>query len=322
MSSWNAIYKNIEKKWAFMSEKEQEQQLAYLEETAGSLLDKWTELDEKIHDLKQPKNGRGITFSYFSKGTTFYDLEMFEQAAKTLKKEKVTGSNDEIRRLYLGFSYLFANHFDLAKESFLYLIQVSAYPIITHFAHVGMGCVHTKEERLDEAIASFEKANELTSSNDVVYNLGICYFFNKVFHIAKPYFQDYVEQVPDDGEAFFFLGCCHYEEGELDEAWTAWTTSISLLDSEEALIALAYVCEWHGYHQAAIHCYKRVQEKHVQSVRVWHGLAWNYALLEDKINAVNAFEAAIKLDPGNEKVEQSLNWLQESWPEMSDLLKC
>ncbi|WP_332630160.1 tetratricopeptide repeat protein [Halalkalibacter flavus] len=319
ITSWNAIYENIEKKWTFMSEAEQENQLKYLEEAAGTLLDKWTELDEKINELKDPKKEREPSFSYTSKGTTFYELEMFEQAARTLKKESVNGPNDELRRLYLGFAYLFSEQLEEAKEAFIYIIQVSIYPALKHFAHVGLGCVQTREERLDDAIVSFEKANDLTSSLDVVYNLGICYFYNEVFHIAKQYFLSYIKQVPDDGEAFFFLGCCQWQDGSLDEAWTSWTTSISLLDSEESLLALAYVCEWHGYHQAAIHCYKRVQEKHLGSVNVLHGLAWNYALLDDKTNAIRTFHEAMRVDPNNKNITYSLNWLQKSWPEISEL---
>ncbi|MDT8859979.1 tetratricopeptide repeat protein [Alkalihalobacillus sp. MEB130] len=318
INSWNAIYENIEKKWAFMSEVEQEKQVAYLEETAGMLLDKWTELDEKIHELKDPKHDN-ITFSYFSKGTTFYELEMFEQAARTLKKEKIKGPNDELRRLYLGFAYLFSEQLSDAKETFLFVIQVSQYPSLKHFAHVGLGCVLTREERLDEAIVSFEHANELTSSLDVVYNLGICYYFNEVFHIAKQYLSTYIQQVPDDGEAYFFLGCCHWQEGNTNEAWTSWTTSISLLDSKESLLALAYVCEWHGYHQAAIHCYKRVQEKHTRSVQTLHGLAWNYALLDDKENALSMFHEALQMEPDNESIRFSLIWLKKSWPEILEL---
>jgi tetratricopeptide (TPR) repeat protein len=319
LSSWNTIYEKIEKKWALLSDIEQANQIAYLEETAGILLDKWTELDEKIHELKLDGQSMERFVSYHSKGTTYYELDMFEEAARALKKERSTGDKDYLRMLYLGFSFLFSEQLEKAKETFLYVIQVSYVPYLKHFALVGLGCVQTRQQRIDDAIVSFYSANQLTSTNDVVYNLGICYFTNEAFHIAKDYFSAYVEQVPEDGEALFYLGCCQWEAGEREAAWASWTTSIHLLDSKESLLSLAYVCEWHGFHQAAIHCYKRVLEKYVVSANVLHGLAWNYALLDDKENALKAFREALFLDPNNDNVCFSLQWLQQSWPELSEL---
>ncbi|MFC0470255.1 hypothetical protein ACFFHM_06865 [Halalkalibacter kiskunsagensis] len=318
LSSWNTIYEKIEKKWALLSESEQANQLAYLEETAGMLLDKWTELDEKINDLKLFANSSDKFISYDSKGTTYYQLDMFEEAARALIIEETTGEQDELRRLYLGYALLFSEQLEKAKETFLYLIQVSYLPYLKHFAFVGLGCVQTREQRIEDAIVSFQNANQLTSTSDVVYNLGICYFSNEAFHLAKEYFGKCIEQTPEDGEALFYFGCCQWETGDRDAAWSSWTTSIHLLDSKEALMSLAYVCEWHGFHQVAVHCYKRVQEKFLESVNVLHGIAWNYALLGDKENAYRAFREALFLDPNNANVCFSLNWLRQSWPEVSE----
>ncbi|WP_332693249.1 tetratricopeptide repeat protein [Halalkalibacter lacteus] len=318
LSSWNTIYEKIEKKWSLLSQSEQANELAYLEETAGMLLDKWTELDEKINELKIDDHSTDRVVSYHSKGTTYYELDMFAEAARTLKMESSTGEKDELRRLYLGYAFLFSEQLEKAKETFLYIIQVSYFPYLKHFALVGLGCVQTRQQRIEDAIVSFQNANQLTSTNDVVYNLGICYFTNEAFHLAKDYFASYVEQEPEDGEALFYLGCCQWETGEHDAAWSSWTTSIHLLDSKEALLSLAYVCEWHGFHQAAIHCYKRVQEKYLESVNVLHGIAWNYALLDDKENALKAFREALFLDPNNANVCFSLNWLRQGWPEVSE----
>lgn len=301
-----------------MSSEEQEDQLKYLEETAGALLDQWTELDEKINDLREHL-GESTMEPYESKGTTYYQLEMFEKAVEELEQERPSGEKDDMRRLYIGFASLFANKLTKARETFLYILQVSRRPPIRHFAFVGLGCVQTQEQRVDDAIASFHSAKELTSTTDVVYNLGICYFHDEAFALAKEYLISYCEEVPEDGEAFFYLGCCQWQLGEKDVAWASWTTSIHLLDSEEALLSLAYVCEWHGYHFVAVHCYRRIKEKHGSSTKVLHGLAWNYALMDDKENALKYFREVLWLDPSNRNIKQSLNWLEETWPEIQNL---
>ncbi|MFC0559915.1 tetratricopeptide repeat protein [Halalkalibacter alkalisediminis] len=318
LSSWQTIFKETEKKWALMSQEEQKEQLHYLEETAGTLLDTWTEMDEKINDLRE-EVGRTDSISFHSKGTWFYELEMFERASLELENEKTNGDKDLLRRLYLGFAFLFSMQVAKAKETFLYLIQVSVHPQIKHFAYMGLGCLQTQEERIQDAIVSFEAAKQLTLTTDVVYNLGVCYFYEEAFHLAEKYFMTYCEEEPEDGEALFFLGCCQWENIKKEDAWASWTTSINLLKSTEALLSLAYVCEWHGYHYLAIHCYKRIQEIHGDTIPTLHGLAWNFALIDDKENALKFFRDVLRLDPGNSDIRQSLQWLGATWPEVHEL---
>ncbi len=316
LTSWHAIYQDAEKKWPLMTQIDQKKYLCYLEETAGELIDQWTALDELLNHLRADQAQLHSLLHYHSLGTTYYQLEMFAQAADQLILEKATGEQEEIRYLYLGFAYLFSNQLQKAKEKYLYLIQISQNTYIKHFAFVGLGCVQTRLDCMEDAIESFESANRLTTTSDVVYNLGICYFSIEAFHLAKLYFTDYLRHIPEDGEALFLLGCCQWQEGAREAAWTSWLTSVNLLDSAYALLALAYVCEWHGHHQAAIHCYRRIQTKEHDQANILHGIAWNYALLEDKTNALTAFREALRIEPMNTDIQKSLFWLNENWPEL------
>ncbi|NEU31188.1 tetratricopeptide repeat protein [bacterium LRH843] len=315
ITSWHALYKNTKTKWAHLTLDQQEHQLDFLEETAGSLIDQWAEMDELLNQLRLEKEQLQSVISYESPGTTYYELEMFDQAAETLEYEQTNGEHEEMRYLYLGFSYLFSEQLQKAKEKFLYLIHVSRNMYVRHFSFVGLGCTNTRLERICDAIEAFECANRLTTTNDVMYNLGICYFSEEAFHLAKFYFSEYVKNVPDDGEALFYLGCCQWQENEKEAAWSSWLSSVHILDSTHALLALAYVLEWHGHHRAAIHCYKRLLEKNYDLVKVLHGLAWNYALEEDKTKALTLFREALSVDPMNENIRESLLWLQKRWPE-------
>ncbi|TWI58898.1 tetratricopeptide repeat protein [Halalkalibacter nanhaiisediminis] len=316
LTSWHAIYQKTKTQWPLMTAHNQEKHLRYLEEIAGVLIDQWSELDEMLNHLRVDKEQLDSLVDYHSVGTVYYQLEMFGQAADLLATEKTIGVQDELRQLYVGFACLFSNRLQKAKETFLYLIQVSQHFYIKHFAFVGLGCVHTRLMRIEDAIEAFENAKRLTTTNDVVYNLGVCYFAIEAFHLAEPYLVDYLRQVPDDGQALFLLGCCQWENGAIDAAWTSWLTSVNLLDSVHALLALAYVCEWHGHHQAAIHCYKRIQTKDHDQGNILHAIAWNYALLEDKTNAIKTFREALRIDPRNVNIQKSLFWLSEYWPEL------
>ncbi len=144
--------------------------------------------------------------------------------------------------------------------------------------------------RTDQAIASFERANTLTANPDVVYNLGVCHYTVNNFAIAKDYFEQSLQFFSEDGEACYLLGCCEWELGYKERALEAWMMSLQLLHTPAALQSLAFVCEWHGYHLAAIHCYQRLKKLHSSQVDWLHGLAWNYALLDNVEEANRYFQ--------------------------------
>ncbi len=307
----------MKKNWGALAEDDRKKRMSYLEEAASELLDLWSMLDERLHDFTSERE-RLRPYYYRSVGTIYYELEMFERAAQELVKEKAFGEQEEIRLLYLAFSFLFANQLEHAKESFLYVVQTSTERFVKHFSYIGLGCINIRIGKVEEAIHTFELAKQLTPTADVVYNLGICHFAEEAFHIAKLYFHEYVAHVPHDGEAIFLLGCCEWQVGNKDEAWALWLASMQLLDAPDALFALAYVCEWHGHHEAAIHCYKQLQGKKYNEVSVLHGLAWNYALLGRKDEAVASFHQALTIEPTNQSIHQSLAWLdqyssEETW---------
>ncbi|MCM3761256.1 tetratricopeptide repeat protein [Alkalihalobacillus oceani] len=314
-TSWHALYQQTEKKWAFLSPNEQKKQLTYLEETAGTLLDEWTQMDELVQKLREEGTEQGELPRYQSTGTVYYQLEMFTKAAETLQTEQAGGDEEDLRLLYTGFAFLFAENEQKAQELFLYLVHAARKKVFQHFAYIGLGCIHARRQCFEEAIVCFERANQLITTADVVYNLGVCYYVQEAFHLAEAYFLDYIEQVTEDEEAYFFLGCCQWLKGDKEAAWVSWLTSIHVAESTTSLLALAHVCEWHGYHQTAVHCYKRIQESEGVEQKVLHGLAWNYALTGEVKKAMVTFRKALQFDPFNSDIRSSIGWLEQNWPE-------
>ncbi|WP_100407242.1 tetratricopeptide repeat protein [Bacillus solitudinis] len=321
LQSWDSLFEYTEQTWNMLSDTEQQEQLLQLESAAELLLDAWTDMDEKLALLKTKLAERTFQVSYHSIGTTYYQLEMFEHAAAILAKEHESGEKEELRLLYLAYSYLFMGKNEQARELFLYLIQATKAVMIKHFSYIGLGCFHVQAEKFDEAIDSFEHANLLTTSQDVVYNLGICHYLNKSIHLAKAFFKEAIDLFPDDGEAYFFLGCCQWKLGEEEHAFLTWMECLQLLTAPYALQALAYVCEWHGHHYAAIHCYKRIQALGFSNIETLHGLAWNLALLDQRSEALAIFNKLIKMEPKNENVKKSISWLESVWNESFALIE-
>ncbi|MED1601541.1 tetratricopeptide repeat protein [Alkalihalophilus marmarensis] len=311
---WDQLYTAAHKNWHLFSAKEKEEQLHFLEEAAQSLLESWSDMEEKLIDLKQKKEGATEVPSYESRGTSFFTLEMFEQASAAFLTEEASGEANDVRLLYLGYSFLYTEAYTKAIETFLYLIQSKAPAVISHFAYVGLGCLYTQLEDFDQAIYSFEKANELTTSMDVVYNLGVCHYVKKEYSQAAHYFKETIKELEEDGEAYFFLGCCLIESGYKREAWNCFLSALCLLYTDEALLAFAKVSEWHGHHQMAIHCYKRLESLGRRTIETRHGLAWNYALIEEYEHAIELFTELNQSGNDDESIAQSVRWLIAHWP--------
>lgn len=294
-----------------MPPSERKKQVELLENKAGELLDLWTYLDEHLQKLKR-NSQRNEALAYSSSGTVYYELSMYNKAIYLLKNEVAIGPLDDVRRLYLAYAYLFTAQYDEAKEQFLYVLHASRIWLMKHFCYVGLGLLYTQTDQIDEAIHHFERAKQITTTTDVMYNLGICFFVKEQYALAKEYFNQYLLAVPDDSEAMFYLGCCYWNEENRDQAWAYWLSSLQHTPSQETVLAVAHVCEWLGNHQMAIHCYKQMQRKNVD---VLHGLAWNYALLKRKEEAYQSFRDALHTDPSNKKLHASLAWLNRHWPE-------
>lgn len=312
LSSWYTVYEDSMQRWTQLPSVDKEKRLHYLTTYAGALLDEWIKMDEGIHQLR---NNKENLVHYESKGTYYYSLDMFSEAAAQLATERAIGDEDELRLLYKGFAHLFANELNRAKETFLYVSGTSNNALRKHFAYCGIGCVEVRSGRLDEAIVAFESAKRLTPSDDVVYNLGVCHYFGELFHVAKIYLKQYVQRVPHDGEALFYLGCCEWEAGEKELAWEYLLCAIQLLQTPASLFAFAYVCEWFGHHELAIHSYKQLRQMGENKGKVLHGLAWNYALLQDEQKAIALFKEALLTEKEDDTIYKSLQWLQKNFPE-------
>ncbi|WP_368504474.1 tetratricopeptide repeat protein [Alkalihalophilus sp. As8PL] len=313
--NWEKVYHTISKNWYHYSKKEKEEQMNFLEESAQSVLDSWGEMEEKLIALKQKGEiEEAKPLSYTSIGTSYFTLEMFEKAFQTLKNEEEIGEENDLRLLYLGFAAVYSGESNQAIETFLYLIQTKTSIMTRHFAYVGLGCQYAQLDQIDHSIETFQQANKLTSNIDVVYNLGVCHYVNKEYKEASIYFKEAIDSMPDDGEAYFFLGCCQWEMGCQKEAWDCFLSALGLLYSDEALHAFAKISEWHGHHRLAIHCYDRIEALKSRSNQTLHGLAWNYALLDEYDIALRLFAEMEVPCAFNHDVNTSVEWLMNHWP--------
>ncbi|WP_170885529.1 tetratricopeptide repeat protein [Bacillus alkalicellulosilyticus] len=309
----NSLYSYLKNNWQLISEKERKSYVESLEKASESLLDNWVEIDEKINTLKEQLSEFEGEEPYTSKGTSFFELNMFEEASREFENE-LKSVKTPIVRLYLAYSYLYSEDLEKSKEMFIYLIHSEEKAIYKHFAYVGLGCLAVQQEQNEEAIVHFEKALTLTKNVDVVYNLGMCHYMEQRPQLAIPYFEQVLTSLPEDGESYYFLGKCHFENNQFQLAYNSWLTALQVVETRELLFTLAFDFEWIGLHSMAIHCYKRLQALGYDDDTIIHGLAWNYGLLDDREKAKELF-LPLLAQSNDKNIILSFVWLLSTWGE-------
>lgn len=297
------------------------------------LLETWMEMEDKLDDIKELKdclpalkNNDPSTNTIQSAtqldGPIYFQLEIYDKAVEKLKKEiKVEHKNELILYLYLGFSCLYEGKINEGKEAFLFVIHTSMNKMEKHFAYVGLGCLYGRTHHFEEAIHYFEKANSLYINKDVPYNIGMAYVMMQKYKLALPYLEKAVEENREDGEALYFLGHCYLKSGNETNGFEAWYTALQHLEYKDLLVSIAYEFENLGYYSAAIQCYKRLEALGYKECWVYHGIAWNYGLLEEKEIAINMFEALINKHWNETNLWISFLWLLSKWKDNNRLRK-
>ncbi|WP_209122625.1 lipopolysaccharide assembly protein LapB [Alkalihalobacillus sp. BA299] len=315
IKQWEAMIKQLKNNWHKIGENERNEYINELSKLNEAVLDKWVQMDEELHYLKSEiKNFTNECTQYSSKGTSYFELNLYENAIEEFLQE-IQSEGHPVVKLFLAYSYLYVQNYDKAKEWFLFLIHSKESIWSQHFAYVGLGCLMAQQGKYDEAIPYYEKSLSLTNNSDVVYNLGMCHFLQKQPKLALPYFKEAIELVPEDGEAYYFLGRCYLELEKYDQACQTWITGLQLVETRGMLQTLAYEMEWMGYYAGAIHCYKRLLTLGYKDVEIYHGLAWNYGLLDMRQSADELFMNLIRENPNHVNCWVSYLWLLQAWGE-------
>ncbi|WP_216829218.1 tetratricopeptide repeat protein [Alkalihalobacterium elongatum] len=321
IKQWETMMKQLKNNWQKIGENERNEYINELAKLNEAVLDKWVEMDEELHDLKDEiQNFSFECTRYRSKGTSFFELNLYDKAIDEFITE-INSCRQPIAKLYLAYSYLYVENYDKAKEWLLFLIHSKESVWTQHFAYVGLGCAMAQQGKYDEAIPYFEKSLSLTKNTDVVYNLGVCHFLQHQPNLALPYFKEAIELLPEDGEAYYFLGRCYLELDQYDEACQTWITGLQLVETRGMLQTLAYEMEWMGYYAGAIHCYKRLLALGFDDIEVYHGLAWNYGLLDMRQNSDRLFMDLLQKNPKNVSCWISYLWLLKAWGEKAKFEK-
>lgn len=312
---WNEYFEHLYENWQYLEDGVKQEHLNALKKSSEQVLDNYVLMDEKITLLEEKKHKKMVVTNFRSQGISYYNLNMFEKAVEELEKEW-KGNKQPIFLLYLSFAYLYTQSYDKAKESFIYLLHANYEDKrFQHFAYVGLGCISVQLENFEEAITHFDKSLRLTMNEDVLYNLGICYYLQQQPEIAIEYFEKVLTYLPDDGESYYFQGCCYEQMGENSKAYESWFCGLQVAETRELLLTMAYKFEEMGLFITALHCYKRLESLGNRDVTIYHGLAWNLGLIDDREKSKQLFTFLLEKNGTNVNLWISYLWLLRNWNE-------
>lgn len=129
------------------------------------------------------------------------------------------------------------------------------------------GVNEMKEQRYENAISTFQSAQELDPQNPkIYYNLGSCYYSLKEYSLALSYFSDAIKFNPSDTSSMIYSGMIHYTEGRIQESIMLYTKAIDIND---------------------------------QLYMAFYNRGTSYGRLDQYDYAISDFTAAIKINPGH-----------------------
>nr|WP_078596887.1 tetratricopeptide repeat protein [Evansella clarkii] len=323
MEKWDTIYAWLNEQGSHLSEYEKSYWLAQLAEQHEKMLEKWSERLELLDEIKEKlvtsapysfnkenENCEGI--SYFNLGLYEKTLEFFSAEAK----EKLLSPR---KNLYTGYAALYTGDGDKAKESFLNVLHQTSDPLEKHFSYLGLGLQEGQRQNTEQAVLYLEKAELLLFNPDVVYNLGICYLLMEMPDEALPYFKKTISAGDVDPDVFFWLGKCYLETGNHTEAMEVWYHAAEKFNSKELLLTLALEFEEMELFSGALYCYRKLEKQGCDPAVVYHGLAWNYGLLDEREEAKKFFRMLFEQDKRNSNGWISYLWLLISWADRQEI---
>lgn len=269
-------------------------------------LDTWVAMDEQLEQRRKKEQ------PYRSRGTAYYELGMYEKAAAQFMNELKQLEHPMIR-LYAGFSLVQIKLYDKGREHFFHVIEYSRDERASYFALCGLADISVRLKEYERAIEYYEKAIEINTHPDVVYNLGMCFFHLGKIDCALFYLEQLLRENGVDFGVYYLLGRCYAQLNELERANSAWLCALQLTSAKNDLLAIAYELEEVAHYLSAIHCYKRLLQCGYRDDSIVYGLAWNYGLIDERELSLEWFQKLFKQGRVDPTVWLSFVWLLKKW---------
>jgi tetratricopeptide (TPR) repeat protein len=257
-----------------------------------------------------PRPAEDSLIRSFRKGVGFYDLLMFEESVQELEKVVEMDSGFSMARFYLALGYLGKQDFEKSAKHLRFLAATETSETVRASVFFGYGHLHAEQGRFDLAAESFEELVAMAPDyQDAYYNLGVCYYNTGQLEKAYGAFRNSLLQNPDDWEAERAAGLIQRKLGRMDQALYHYQRAHELHPASDLVcLELADLCERTGNIGKAKPLYQRVLAHQPDSPPALSGLGWISLKSGHFGEAIALFKKQLSLHPGNRAALFNLGW--------------
>ncbi|TCS93359.1 tetratricopeptide repeat protein [Hazenella coriacea] len=273
---------------------------AYIEEQIATLVSEYPDLTSDELDLEEECLLHESVVRQFRQGQGYYGLTMFKEAGQLFKQVVKDEPDFLLGRIYLGLSYFQENQLDEASQHFQLVSQTATHEMFTAFAYHMLGCIAVKQQDDRRAIKLFSKVVDLIpDQSDAWFNQGACHFRLGEYHEAIPCFYYSLSVNEDDWESMYYLSSCYryFQEWSSVSFWRL--ASYEKTHHPEVLLSIAQDYEEMGQPEEAIYWYQCLVDKEPRQATAYYGIAWNLWVLQKQDQALLWIKKGLSLFPNH-----------------------
>ena len=172
------------------------------------------------------------------------------------------------------------------EESLDYCEKLLDYPRYEFDALILKGECLGRLSRRKEAIKSFEKAAEIKEQGEIYYNIGVCYYEENNLDSAIKYYKKSIELLPDFVSSYINLAVCYGRKFRVEEAMKYAKKAIEINPHIYQPYATLGSCYKElGQYENAVGNYKKCLEIDEKNYEALYGIFMSFALLSNKENS-------------------------------------
>lgn len=167
-----------------------------------------------------------------------------------------------------------------------YCEKLLDYPSYEYEALVLKGECLGNLSRRREAIETFEKAVEIEEEGEIYYNIGVCYYEENNLDDAIKYYEKSIELLPDFVSSYINLAVCYSRKFRVEEGMKYAKKAIEINPHMyEPYATLGSCYRELGQYEDAVENYKKCLELDEKNYEALYGIFMSFALLSNKENS-------------------------------------
>ncbi|SDX19009.1 Tetratricopeptide (TPR) repeat [Marininema mesophilum] len=273
-----------------------------LEEQVSILLNKYPEL---VTESKKEEAGEefwldGQVVRSFRQGQGYYQLSMFSEAKPYFNRVVEEAPDFLLGRVYLALSHFQQQSWNEASREFQLVADTADHLRFVSFAHHMLGCIQVQREEDELAIRLFKRSLAIhPDNNDAWFNLGTCHFRLGNYPEAIPQFFQSLRLDPDDWESMYYLSCCYKETGQWESVHFWRSVVYEKTNNPSVMETIAKDFEDTGDIDGALRWYRKLAITDPKRASAYHGLSWNMWIKGEREQALLLIQKGLTLDPQN-----------------------